>query len=63
MENRIVWAKGMAPDNRRITMEHVIMIEEMCKQRIPLPEIARRMRLPYWQIEQICKDGRIAYRP
>lgn len=51
------------PTNREVTMAMVLQIEQRAKARISLAEIAREVRLPYWRVEQICKDGRVAYRP
>ncbi len=52
----------MGPDNREITMGDVQEIEAMAK-RLPLEEIARQKRIPYWRVETICRDIRVAVRP
>lgn len=44
-------------------MATAIRIEEAAKSRLPLAEIARRERLPYWRVEEICKAVRVRYRP
>lgn len=50
----------MGPDNKEVSMADVMEIEEMAKRKLPLAEISRRKRLPYWRVEAICRDGRIA---
>lgn len=52
----------MGPDNRTITMATVAYIEQRAAARIPVAEIAREVRLPYWQVEQILIDGRVPHR-
>ena len=52
----------MGPDNREISMADVAEIESMAKRRLPLAEIARQKRIPYWRIEEICKSLRLAVR-
>lgn len=44
-------------------MADVMEIEDMAKRKLPLAEIARRKRLPYWRIEEICQALRVAVRP
>lgn len=61
-ENSIAWSKP-GPSNTEVTMAMVFQIEARAKARISLAEIAREVRLPYWRVEQILKDGRIAYKP
>lgn len=53
----------MGPDNTDVTLETAFRIEDMAKRRMPIAEIARRERLPYWRVEAICKDAKVGYRP
>ena len=53
---------GLGPDNRDVSMADVQEIEDMAKAKLPTAEIARRKRLPYWRIAEICLDARISVR-
>jgi hypothetical protein len=53
----------MGPDNREVTMATAFWIENAAQKGMPLAEICRRVRLPYWRVKAICDACKVRYRP
>lgn len=51
------------PSNRMVTLAMAYQVEDMARKGIPLAEIARRVRLPYWRVKAICEAARVRFKP